>query len=185
MKCKASKQKGPHPICQVSKTCSDWVGSFNFKVRGYWVYLCIILDLYSRKIVGWQVSRHMSIHLVTTTFKRAFQERGNPKNLTFHSDRGSQYISKTFAALLQQCSVKQSFSATTRPLDNAVAETFFSTFKREEAYRRDYTSEQHFRRSTAEYIQFYNEVRPHQTLQYKTPQAFEDFYNSALQKSGV
>lgn len=163
-----------------------WVSNITyFKVRGYWVYLCIILDLYSRKIVGWRVSRHMSMDLVTTTFKMAFQERGKPQNLTFHSGRGSQYIWKTFAALLQPCDVKQSFSATARPLDNAVAETFFSTFKREEAYRRDYTSEQHFRRNTEEYIQFYNEVRPHKTLQYKTPQAFEDFYNSVLQKSGV
>lgn len=173
---------------EFSTSCPNqiWVSDITyFKVRGYWVYLCIILDLYSRKIVGWQVSRHMSTHLVTTTFKRAFQERGNPKNLTFHSDRGSQYISKTFATLLQQYNVKQSFSATARPLDNAVAERFFSTFKREEAYRRDYTSEQHFRRSTAEYIQFYNEVRPHQTLQYKTPQAFEDTYNTVLRKNGV
>ena len=103
-------------------------------------------------------------------------------NLAFHSNRGSQYISKTFAALFQQCNVKQSFSATARPLGNAVAETFFSTFKREEAYERDYTSEQHFRRSTAEYIQFYNEVRPRQTLQYKTPQAFKDTYNTVLRK---
>ena len=76
--------------------------------------------------------------------------------------------------LLQKYSVKQSFFATGKPLDNAVAETFFSTFTREEAYRREYTSEQHFRRSVEEYIWFYNEVRPHQTLNYKTPQAFEE-----------
>jgi len=86
---------------------------------------------------------------------------------------------------LQQCDVKQFFSATAGPLDNAVAETLFSTFKRENAYQREYTSEQHFRRSTEEYIQFYNEVRLHTTLQYKTPQALKDFYNSVSQKSGV
>ena len=68
---------------------------------------------------------------------------------------------------LEQCSVKQSFSATGRPLDNAVAETFFATFKREEAYRREYTSEKHFRKCTDSYIQFYNEIRPHQTLNYE------------------
>ena len=108
----------------------------------------------------------------------AFEERGKPQNLTFHSDRGSQYISKTFAELLQKCGVKQSFSATAKPLDNAVAETFFSTFKREEAYRREYTSEQHFRRSVEEYIRFYNEVRPHQTLNFKTPQAVEENFQA-------
>ena len=156
-----------------------WVSDITyFKVKSYWVYLCVILDLYSRKIIAWRVSRHMSTNLVTATFKATFEERGRPQNLTFHSDRGTQYISKTFEALLQKCGVKQSFSATAKPLDNAVAETFFSTFKREEAYRREYTSEQHFRRSAREYIRFYNEVRPHQTLKFKTPQAFEDAFQS-------
>lgn len=163
-----------------------WVSDITyFKVKNYWVYLCIILDLYSRKIIGWRVSRHMSTHLVTATFKATFQERGRPQNLTFHSDRGSQYVSKTLIGLFQQCGVKQSFSATARPLDNAVAETFFSSFKREEAYRKDYTSEQHFRRSVEKYIRFYNEGRPHQTLNYKTPQAFEDAYKPVLSESGV
>lgn len=163
-----------------------WVSDITyFKVKSYWVYLCIILDLYSRKIVGWRVSRNMSTNLVTATFKAAFQERGQPQNLTFHSDRGKQYMSKTLTSLFQKYGVKQSFSATARPLDNAVAETFFSTFKREEAYRKDYTSEQHFRRSTEEYIRFYNEVRPHQTLNYKTPQAFEDAYKPVLSESAV
>ncbi len=156
-----------------------------FKVKSYWVYLCIILDLYSRKIIGWRVSKHMSTHLVTATFKATYHERGKPQNLTFHSDRGSQYVSKTLIGLFQQCGVKQSFSATARPLDNAVAKTFFSSFKREEAYRKDYTSEQHFRRSVEKYIQFYNEVRPHQTLNYKTPQAFEEAYNPVLSESIV
>lgn len=163
-----------------------WVSDITyFKVKNYWVYLCIILDLYSRKIIGWRVSRHMSTHLVTATFKGTFQERGQPQNLTFHSDRGGQYISRTLMGLLQQHGVKQSFSASAKPLDNAVAETFFSTFKREEAYRKDYTSEQHFRRSVEEYIRFYNEVRPHQTLNYKTPQAFENAYRGILSESGV
>ena len=163
-----------------------WVSDITyFKVKSYWAYLCIILDLYSRKIVGWRVSRNMSTNLVTATFKAAFQERGQPQNLTFHSDRGKQYMSKALTGLFQKYGVKQSFSATARPLDNAVAETFFSTFKREEAYRKDYTSEQHFRRSVEEYIRFYNEVRPHQTLNYKTPQAFEDVYKPVLSESAV
>lgn len=163
-----------------------WVSDITyFKVKSYWVYLCIILDLYSRKIVGWRVSRNMSTNLVTATFKAAFQERGQPQNLTFHSDRGKQYMSKALTGLLQKYGVKQSFSATARPLDNAVAETFFSTFKREEAYRKDYTSEQHFRRRVEEYIRFYNKVRPHQTLNYKTPQAFEDAYKPVISESAV
>ena len=99
---------------------------------------------------------------------------------------GKFQTTKTHTAITMKYSIlKQSFSATARPLDNAVAETFFSTFKREEAYRKDYTSEQHFRRSVEEYIRFYNEVRPHQTLNYKTPQAFEDAYKPVLSESAV
>lgn len=158
-----------------------WVSDITyFKVNDYWVYLCAILDLFSRKIVGYRVSRNASTNLVTSTFRTAFRERGNPDGLTFHSDRGKQYTSATFTALLQKCGVKQSFSATARPHDNAVAETFFASFKKEEAYRREYTSEQSYRKSVEQYIRFYNELRPHRTLKYKTPQAFEEAYRERL-----
>ena len=161
-----------------------WVSDITyFKVNGYWLYFCMILDLFSRKIVGWRVSRNASTNLVTTTFRNAYRERGEPKGLTFHSDRGKQYTSGAFMELLQKCGTKQSFSATGQPHDNAVAETFFATFKKEEAYRREYTSEQSFRRSVEQYITFYNETRPHRTLRYKTPQAFEDEYFSKKQCS--
>lgn len=158
-----------------------WVSDITyFKVNDYWVYLCVILDLFSRKIVGYRVSRNASTNLVTSTFRTAFRERGNPSGLTFHSDRGKQYTSAAFTALLQKCEVKQSFSATARPHDNAVAETFFASFKKEEAYRREYTSEQGYRKSVEQYIQFYNELRPHRTLKYKTPTAFEKAYWAGL-----
>ena len=158
-----------------------WVSDITyFKVNNYWVYLCIILDLFSRKIVGYRVSRNASTNLVTSTFRTAFQDRGNPSGLTFHSDRGKQYTSAAFTALLQKYEVKQSFSATARPHDNAVAETFFASFKKEEAYRREYTSEQSYRKSVEQYIRFYNELRPHRTLKYRTPQAFEEAYQERL-----
>ena len=158
-----------------------WVSDITyFKVNDYWVYLCVILDLFSRKVVGYRVSRNESTNLVTSTFRAAFRERGNPSGLTFHSDRGKQYTSATFTELLQKCGVKQSFSATASPHDNAVAEAFFASFKKEEAYRREYTSEQSYRKSVDQYIQFYNERRTHRTLKYKTPQAFENAYNARL-----
>ena len=154
------------------------------KIKGSWLYLCVIIDLFSRKVIAHRISRSASTRLVTTTFRAAYAERGMPKNLTFHSDRGGQYISDAFSKLLQQFGVKQSFSATARPHDNAVAEAFFATFKKEEAYRREYTSERHFRQSVDEYICFYNEVRPHATLKYKTPQAFEAAYtNDYIEKT--
>ena len=147
-----------------------------FKIKGYAVYLCVIIDLFSRMVVGYRVSRKCSTHLVTATFKDAFRVRGNPTELTFHSDRGGQYTSDTFFKLLRQGGVKQSFSRSGRPCDNAVAETFFASFKREEAYRRDYSSEADFRKSVDEYVRFYNEQRPHQTLAYKSPVRFEELY---------
>ena len=162
-----------------------WVSDITyFRINDYWVYLCIILDLYARRIVGYRVSRNASTNLVTATFRNAYQERNKPKNLTFHSDRGKQYTSGAFMQLLQTNGIKQSFSATGRPHDNAVAETFFATFKKEEAYRREYTSEQSFRKSVEQYIRFYNEVRPHQTLKYQTPQAFEEKYYASFIENG-
>lgn len=154
-----------------------WVSDITyFKIKDYALDLCVIIDLFSRRVVGYRVSKKSSTHLVTATFKAAFQERGTPTGLTFHSDRGEQYISDTFQELLQRYGVAQSFSNTGRPYDNAVAETFFATFKKEEAYRRDYFSEADFRKSVDTYIQFYNEVRPHQTLAYKSPARFEELY---------
>lgn len=155
-----------------------WVSDITcFKVNGYWLYFCVILDLYSRKVIGWKVSRNASTQLVTSTFKSTYEKREQPKDLTFHSDRGVQYTSAAFSKLLQKHHVKQSFSASGRPQDNAVAETFFATFKKEEAYRGDYSSEQGFRKSVEQFVEFYNEVRPHRTLAYKTPSRFEELYH--------
>ena len=160
-----------------SRPNETWVSDITyFKLKDYWVYLCVILDLYSRKVVGWRISRNISTRLVTSTFRTAYLERGCPKGLTFHSDRGSQYTSNTMSQLLETNNVTQSFSASGSPHDNAVVESFFATFKKEEAYRREYTSEQNFRKIVQNYIRFYNEVRPHKTLKYKTPQAFEETY---------
>lgn len=161
-----------------------WVSDITyFKIKDYAVYLCVIIDLFSRRVIGYRVSKKSSTNLVTATFRNALQNRGTPIDLTFHSDRGGQYISETFCALLRQYGIAQSFSNTGRPYDNAVAETFFATFKKEEAYRRDYSSEADFRKSVDEYIHFYNEVRPHQTLAYKSPTRFEELYGNEKTRS--
>lgn len=115
------------------------------KVKGNWLYLCVILDLYSRRVIGYRISQSANTRIITAAFRNTYAERGSPSGLTFHSDRGAAYVSKTFTELLKQCSVKQSFSASGRPLDNAVSESFFATLKKEEVYRKDYTSERHFR----------------------------------------
>lgn len=154
-----------------------WVSDITyFKLKNYPVYLCVILDLFSRRVIEYKVSKKCSTNLVTATFKKAFEKRGNPTGLMFHSDRGSQYISETFQKALRERSVTQSFSNSGKPYDNAVMESFFAIFKKEEAYRRNYTSENDFKKSVDEYIKFYNERRPHSTLAYKSPVRFEELY---------
>ena len=163
-----------HRNFKTTKPNEIWVSDITaFKIKGKWQYLCVIIDLYSRKVVGFHISKKSSTQLLSSTFKKAFSDRGKPAGLIFHSDQGSQYTSKAFAALLKECTVTQSLSTPGQPLDNAVAESFFSAFKKEEAYRKDYISERHFIESVTKYIDFYNSIRPHKTNHYKTPSELE------------
>ena len=145
--------------------------------RSY-LYVCVILDLFSRKVIAYRVSTKNSTYLITSTFRRAFQARNSPQNLTFHSDQGAQYMSNAFRKLLRMNKVVQSFSKSGRPHDNAVAESFFASMKREEIYRNQYKSEKQFAKSIENYVDFYNNRRPHRTLNYKTPDQFEAMHES-------
>ena len=154
-----------------------WVSDVTcFKAHGRYVYVCVILDLFSRKVVAHRVSAQNTTYLITSTFKLAFKSRNSPQNLMFHSDQGAQYTSKTFRELLRLNKVVQSFSRPGTPRDNAVAEAFFATMKREEIYRTSYVSERQFKESVDDYIEFYNSKRPHITLNLKTPNQFEEHY---------
>lgn len=148
-----------------------------FKFRDKYYYLCVIIDLFSRKVISYRISHKSSTQLLTKTFKQAYADRRQPKaELVFHSDRGTQYMSHAFVHLLEDFGVEQSFSRTACPHDNAVSEAFFSIFKKEELYRRHYTSEVDLMRGIAHFIAFYNTERPHSTLQYKTPEQAEQDY---------
>ena len=137
----------------VSAPNTVWVSDITkFKVKGIYYNVCVVMDLFSRKIVGYKISPNASTQIVTSCFKMAFKERGFPNNLLFHSDQGCQYTSRAFRRLLASCSVNQSFSHTGTPIDNAVNESFFSNLKREEIYRHDYRSEREFKKRIANYI---------------------------------
>jgi len=165
----------------VSEPNKVWVSDTTcFKVKEQYYYICVILDLFSRKIVAHRVSPKHSTYLITSTFKQAYAERNQPQGLTFHSDQGVQYTSKAFRNLLRVNKVVQSFSRTGTPHDNAVAEAFFSALKKEELYRKKFQSEREFFKNVAEYIVFYNNERPHGTLAYKTPEKFEQMYNEKM-----
>lgn len=181
---KYSRNNLVHRNFKTAKPNEIWVSDITaFKIKGKWQYLCVIIDLYSRKVVGFHISKKSSTQLLSTTFKKAFSDRGKPAGLIFHSDQGSQYTSKAFSNLLKENGITQSLSMPGQPLDNAVAESFFSAFKKEEAYRKDYVSERHFIESVTKYIDFYNNTRPHKTNRYKTPTEFEENAISSLQGS--
>ena len=164
---------------QADRPNQIWVSDVTcFKLVEFYLYTCVILDLFSRKVVAYKVSRKTSTHLITSTFKAAWEQCAPDAGLIFHSDRGAQYTLHWFRQLLHERTVVQSFSNSGRPHDNAVAESFFATLKKEELYRKDYTSETDFKRCLASYIEFYNTQRPHRTLKNRTPCQMEDTFMS-------
>ena len=152
-----------------------WVSDITcYKLKGkHYYYIAVILDLFSRKVIAHRISTVASTKLIAAAFRQAYAERTPGDGLIFHSDRGTQYASQSFQQLLLSCHVEQSFSRTGRPHDNAVAESFFASLKREELYRRNYRSVAEFRQAVADYITFYNTNRPHRTLNYKCPDEVE------------
>lgn len=154
---------------------------FRFQNKAY--YICVIVDLYSRKAVACKISKRQSTQLITSTFKEAYESRNPTAGLIFHSDRGCQYTSYAFQKLLQSYHVEQSFSPSGRPCHNAVMESFFSSMKKEELYRTNYHSEAELKERIYNYITFYNSKRPHSTLYYKTPNSYEKtFYELSNRK---
>lgn len=159
----------PNQIWVSDVTC------FRFREKNY--FICVILDLFSRMVVGYKTSHKNSTQLIKAAFKMAYEQRKPSEGLIFHTDRGSNYKSYTFATYLKTFGVVQSFSRAHIPYDNSVVESFFANLKREELYRRKYKSENDLKNSIDEYIVFYNNSRPHATNKYKTPAFKEaDFY---------
>ena len=161
----------------VSEPNRVWVSDItSFMVKEKFYFICVIIDLFSRKIIAHKVSHKNSTYLVTSTFRKAFEIRTSSEGLMFHSDQGVQYTSHTFQKLLHMNNIVQSFSKTGSPHDNAVAEAVFSSMKKEELYRTNYKSEQELRNSVSNYIKFYNAERPHATLAYRIPERVETQY---------
>lgn len=135
------------------------------------------MDLFSRKIISWNIAGKADTTLIRTTFQKAYQKRNAPYGLMFHSDRGSQYTASSFRQLLGSLHVVQSFSKKGYPFDNAVCECFFKYLKKEETNRRTYHTLQELQNSVFEYIEgFYNSRRPHGSLGLLTPNEVEKLY---------
>jgi len=154
-----------------------WISDVTcFKFQNNWLYICAIMDLYSRKIIGCHIGKSNSSQLLGVVLRQAHASRNPSPGLIFHSDRGKPYCSKAFLTKLADYGMIQSLSRTGKPHDNAVMESFFSSMKRESLYRREYTSEAAFRNCVFQYIEFYNTKRPHTYLKHKTPTQFEQAY---------
>ena len=161
----------------VTKPNEVWVSDVTyFRCKDIKYYICAIIDLYARKVVGYRVGKKNSTQLVKSTFKQAYESRKPGSGLTFHTDRGSNYRSYAMCSYLRELGVVQSFSKAGVPYDNSVMESFFSSLKREELYRTKYRSETEFRAAVDKYMVFYNERRPHTKNGYKTPMKLEAIY---------
>ena len=142
-----------------------------------WLYLAVVLDLFSRKVIGWAFSKRLTDELTLSALDLALKQRHLSKDLIFHSDQGSQYASKAFQVKLEKHNIQQSMSGKGNCFDNPVAESFFATLTTEEVDDRPYLTRQQAKTSIFKYIEgFYNTRRRHSTLDYLSPNTFESLY---------
>jgi putative transposase len=152
-----------------------WVADFTYlwSAEG-WLYVATVMDLFSRRIVGWSMSSQMTAQLVTDAMLMAIWRRGPAKALLHHSDQGSQYTSEQFQKLLAEHGVTCSMSRNGDCWDNAAMESFFSSLKIERTSRRNYQTRDEARADVFDYIErFYNPRRRHSTLGYLSPIDYE------------
>jgi putative transposase len=152
-----------------------WVADFTYVWTGEgWLYVAAVLDLFSRRVVGWSMSAAMTAELVTDALVMAIWRRGRPRELLHHSDRGSQYTSEAFQRLMAEHGVTCSLSRSGNVWDNAAMESFFSSLKVERVACKTYRTRDQARADVFDYIErFYNPRRRHSTIGYLSPMEFE------------
>jgi putative transposase len=160
---------------EASAPNQKWVADFTYICTGEgWLYLAVVLDLFSRRVVGWSMSPVMTAQFVLDALMMAVWRRGKPQKLLHHSDQGSQYTSEEFQRLLAAQGIVCSMSRRGDCWDNAAMESFFSTLKLERANRRRYQTRDDARADLFDYIErFYNPRRKHSTLGNVSPVEFE------------
>ena len=164
-----NRQFNPEQINQ------SWVADITYiRTRSGWLYLAAVMDLYSRKIVGWAMAPHMRAELVCSAMQLAITQRQPEPGLVAHSDRGSQYAGVTYQALLTRHGLRCSMSRKGNCWDNAVMERFFLNLKMERVWRKDYANHDEAVKDVTDYIvRFYNERRMHSSLDYLPPNQYE------------
>jgi putative transposase len=177
----------PNHLTQNFKTYAPnqiWVGDITYvPTQKGWLYFASVIDLFSRKVVGWAFSERLKKEIVIDAFKMAAQRRRIGAKLVFHSDKGSQYASHAYRKVLADYDAIQSMSGTGNCWDNAVAESFFATLKRDVVHPETFADREHAKRQIFDWIEVeYNRRRPHSYLGYLSPEKFEEVH--FMQKSG-
>jgi transposase InsO family protein len=161
---------------EVQRVDQLWVADITYiRLRWEFIYLAVILDAFSRRVIGWNLGRNLRTELALGALKQALSTRQVTAGLVHHSDRGIQYASHLYTECLRQHQVKISMSRRGNPYDNAFAESFMKTLKHEEVYRSEYATLEQAQQQIGRFLEeVYNRKRLHSALQYRSPQQFED-----------
>jgi putative transposase len=164
-----------------------WVADITYiRLHCEFVYLAVILDKFSRKVVGWELDRTLAARLPIVALEKAITGRQPPQGVVHHSDRGIQYACGDYVAILRRHGMIPSMSRPANPYDNASCESFMKTLKREEINAGEYRDLDHLRENIAAFIDnYYNRVRLHSALGYKPPEEFEQAAGSAATSQGA
>lgn len=152
-----------------------WVADITYiRLRKEFVYLSVVLDAYSRRVIGWALGRTLEAELAVSALRMALLSRRPAPGLVHHSDRGIQYASQNYTGLLKEHEITISMSRKGNPYDNAACESFMKTLKYDEVYRNEYRDFEDVRRSISQFLEVvYNQHRLHSALGYRAPSDFE------------
>lgn len=164
-----------------------WVADITYiRLRTEFVFLAVILDAFSRKVVGWELDRTLATRLAKAALEKAIALRQPPPGVVHHSDRGVQYASDEYVQTLQANQMIPSMSRPANPYDNASCESFMKTLKREEIYANTYVDIEHLRTNIEAFIeQYYNRYRLHSALGYQSPDEFEQQLEATVASAGA
>ena len=152
----------------------QWVGDFTYiKTKTGWLYHAAVMDLFTRKIVGWSFSRKRNAELTKSALKMALSRESIQASCLFHSDQGIEYAAHEYRLLLESAGMKRSMSRKGNPLDNAAMESFFGTMKAELVHHQIYQTDIEAVAEIIGYIEFYNRERLHSALGYQSPENYE------------